>query len=873
MNNVTPAPEANLQQQAQVIPTTSYETGTKPVQIGNFPAEFRQSDSFLRWQYFYKDDGKTFKSPVNAQGSKRAYSDSAIHLPFTALAEAVRTSSCKIGISLGTGGLTMDCDGRTGYLCCLDFDGFVELGGDRWDDGVNGMVMEIDSYNELSPSTTGFKVFFLTDKPPEKKFDIRFSPSEFAQQYPDISKYKDRRVEVFSKGYFMTLTGDLFDESHRKLRFVAATELDELLSFLHDAAVESGGQGIVDRKCTTGKPTGDNPSGTYSRLKPRSLELVLKHIDHFDEGTWSDVANALARVYGEDGGEYFAAYSRGDYAETPYPKFDIDEVNERYDRALSELTERPDGYGVNELVRTASTHREWSDPVLKYEDPLLDNIGGIGKYTKIDRDSPIFLINQADSTENSPASSQDQTCDIDADDESSVADIANGKIFAMQNRGKLIYIDETDQWLQFKEPTGWLSAPPKAAEAAAKAVADDRVLAAADAFKADPKSSTVKQMLAEATRSSKAPQIRAMIDMAKSEPGMMASLREFDSDHWLLGVSNGVLDLRRGKLLPVTPDLYVSKRCNVAYDPEADCPLFKRYLSQVVPDNSCREFLVRWCGYLLTGDVSEQKFVFLYGSGRNGKSVLIELISRLLGDYSRKIQTEMLMKQFRSSQGPSPDIVGLHGKRLVYCNETTEGRHLDDARVKELTGGDTLSGRVPYAKTDVEFPPNHKLVVVGNHQPVISDNSLGMWRRMIVLHFSETIPEDDVDKHLLEKLTAESPGILNMFLGGLRDWKTNGLMIPDVLQKATDAYRRDQDILADWIDEHCEIGVDHTQKKADLYAAYKSWCRTNGYKNPLTQKRYSRQLTERGYRTSADNRTVAGLCLNTAGKSASDSWY
>lgn len=122
-----------------------------------------------------------------------------------------------------------------------------------------------------------------------------------------------------------------------------------------------------------------------------------------------------------------------------------------------------------------------------------------------------------------------------------------------------------------------------------------------------------------------------------------------------------------------------------------------------------------------------------------------------------------------------------------------------------------------------------------------------------------------MDKNLLETLKGEISGVLNWALVGLLEWKTNGLMVPTALQKATSAYRRDQDLLEDWLDEHCDIGSNHSAKKADLYTAYKNWCKGNGCRE-LSQKRFSRQLTDKMYTTASDNRTVVGLQLNSVGK-------
>ena len=348
---------------------------------------------------------------------------------------------------------------------------------------------------------------------------------------------------------------------------------------------------------------------------------------------------------------------------------------------------------------------------------------------------------------------------------------------------------------------------------------------------------------------------------------MTRSLNEFDANPMHLGVANGVLDLRTGNLLPVSPGLLVSKRCPVAHEPAAECPLFLQFLEVVQPEKEMRDFLQRLSGYFLTGSVQEQKFAFLYGGGANGKSVFVELLAWLLGDYARKIATELLMHHQRSPQGPSPDIVALKGSRFVYANETEEGRRLAESRVKDLTGGDTLTGRVPYGKADITFQPTHKLVVVGNHRPEITDNSLGMWRRVLLVPFDVTIPENRRDPRLLEKLKTEGAGILNWALDGLRQWQRHGLQVPKKIDAATTAYRDEMDIIGEWIGEHCDTGAGCTAPKAKVYRAYHTWALGNGH-HPLAQARLSRRLNDRGYKPLPDKRTIGGLSLNKAGELA-----
>jgi putative DNA primase/helicase len=348
---------------------------------------------------------------------------------------------------------------------------------------------------------------------------------------------------------------------------------------------------------------------------------------------------------------------------------------------------------------------------------------------------------------------------------------------------------------------------------------------------------------------------------------MTRSIIEFDRDHMLLGVANGVLDLRKQQLLPPSPDLLVLKRCNVHHDPAAHASLWDRFLSEILPDPETREFLQRFAGYLLTGSVEEQKFGFFYGLGMNGKSVVVEIFAYILGEYALKIPTEMLMRHQRSPQGPSPDIVALKGVRFAYANETEEGCRLAESRVKEMTGGDTLTGRVPYATSAISFLPTHKLILVGNHKPEISDGSYGMWRRVALVPFEVTIPQESQDRKLLVKLKQEGPGILNWMLAGLRKWQKDGLNIPKKIEGATAAYRDEQDILGEWLREHCEIDSGVTVKKEDAYQAYKHWTHRNGHA-PFAQKKLTRRLGERGYVLQKDRRAIVGIRLNKEGRAA-----
>lgn len=448
--------------------------------------------------------------------------------------------------------------------------------------------------------------------------------------------------------------------------------------------------------------------------------------------------------------------------------------------------------------------------------------------------------------------------------DSEEGDILNGKLYAETYRGKQLFIHETGDLLIYTS-TGWVHAPPGTAEMAAKGVVKDLRIAAAESFKRDPTSTETKRKLKHVTQSSMEPRNNAMISMAKSECGMTVCLSEFDADQYLLGVQNGILNLRASELLEPSPQHLVSMRANVEFIQGIRCNQWMQFLNVVQPNKAVQRLLQQLVGIFLTGESGQQKLIIFYGLGANGKSTFIEVIAWLLGDYGLRIATEMLMHHQRSPQGPSPDIVSLKGRRMAYCNEVEEGRRLDEARVKEHTGGDTLTGRTPYAKHNVTFRPTHNLVMVGNHKPSIQDMSHGMWRRILLIIFGVTVPTDTQDPHLVEKLKLEASGILNWALAGYRDYQKNGLLIPKVISNDVDDYKGEEDIVGEWLDEHINVMVGTKVPIADCYKAYRHWSVQRGHR-PLAQMRISKKLKERGFAIDAGKRHYLGFELNQAGQ-------
>ena len=334
----------------------------------HIPAEIQALDSFLFWKNTSTEDGKMTKSPVSSTGFRIAHNNPDVLMPFESAKERLsETSGLGLGISL-LDGIKVNVETHTGYLWCLDFDGFADSVTDNVDDGVMAFVDTFPSYTEISPSGTGFKYFFVCDRAPQSKSKIKFGPSEFAEKYPNITKYAHREIEVFSRSFFLALTGQVFSPSTAEIKFVSSHELEAILEHLSTWAKTTGGSGTTASSNAGQKSISTTPNTSYSKLTKPSLKVVLACVDHVDEQIWSDTANVLARVYGEAGGAYFQSYSKGDYCGIAYDGYTESGCEARFDRALNELKGKPDGYGISHLLSLARTHPDWPNPKLEYEE-------------------------------------------------------------------------------------------------------------------------------------------------------------------------------------------------------------------------------------------------------------------------------------------------------------------------------------------------------------------------------------------------------------------------------------------------------------------------------------------------------------------------
>lgn len=343
--------------------------------------------------------------------------------------------------------------------------------------------------------------------------------------------------------------------------------------------------------------------------------------------------------------------------------------------------------------------------------------------------------------------------------------------------------------------------------------------------------------------------ILATVSLLQNFEQIRLPLSLVDADLFKVGFDNArqVLDLRTGQARPAEQADFITKSLNVTSMGESSKAIrWQAFLNQIFNDDAeLIDWVKRWCGYMLSGSTSEQIFVFCFGLGSNGKSKLADLLRYLLGDYARAISSDTLTEAKRAAGSATPDLAELIGARLAMSAETEDGAALAESLVKSLVSGDTMAVRKLYA-APVQFTPQFKLMILGNHKPVIRGNDYGIWRRVRLIPFNRTFKPEERDSALLDKLKAESAHILAWMVEGCLDWQRRGLAdVPATIRQATGEYQEEQDFIGRWLSECCKLSPSSEATSTEIYANYKNWCMDNGLK-PSSSIALGRRLSDRG---------------------------
>jgi putative DNA primase/helicase len=366
-----------------------------------------------------------------------------------------------------------------------------------------------------------------------------------------------------------------------------------------------------------------------------------------------------------------------------------------------------------------------------------------------------------------------------------------------------------------------------------------------------------------ATKVASANAVAAVERLARADRRHAATTDQWDNDPWLINGTTGVVDLRTGEVHPHERKDYSTKIAAAGILAEPKPPeRWLAFLNDVTDgDKDLQGYLARMAGYMLTGITSEHALFFLYGTGANGKSVFVNTLAAVLGDYATNAPIDTFMET-KTDHHPT-DVAGLRGARLVTAIEVEKGRRWAEAKIKSLTGGDKICAR--FMRQDFfEYKPQFKLLIAGNNKPTIREVDEAMKRRLHLIPFTVTIPAHKRDHTLAERLLEERDGILRWALDGCMEWQRIGLKPPASVMSATEEYLEAEDALGRWISEECIENPSAAAPSDELYQSWKTWTEKWG-EYAGSMRKFSDDLVKRGFSRSRSNRKrlFQGIALNT----------
>ncbi len=419
-------------------------------------------------------------------------------------------------------------------------------------------------------------------------------------------------------------------------------------------------------------------------------------------------------------------------------------------------------------------------------------------------------------------------------------EVGNGQYFADLFRNKLRFDHKRRRWLVWSE-NWWAPDTDGTVMRMAKEAVIHRLRVAVNIT--DDKKRELE--VAWAMGSQSRYRLQSMIILAQSEIPLADDGEQWDVNAWLLGVENGVVNLRTGKLREGRPQDRITMHCPVAFDPNAECPRWLRFLEEVFVERDLIDYTQRIGGYCLTGSTREQVVFMFFGKGRNGKGTYVETMRHVMGPYSYNLPFSAFDAKARSSI--SNDVAAMNGMRLITASETDESTKLNIARIKSISGEDKQAGRFLYHQL-FNFDPTAKLILSFNYKPAIQDDSIACWDRIRLLTFPKSFIGSARDSDLREKLKAEAPGILAWAVEGCLKWQREGLGLPSTVQAATEEYRKRSNSLEAFLLECCTAKPGLSVSVSALWEEYEQWAKDNPEYPELKHGQFSERLGGRGFK-------------------------
>lgn len=584
-----------------------------------------------------------------------------------------------------------------------------------------------------------------------------------------------------------------------------------------------------------GAPGGDRPGDDFRRrhgtldafrsiVEPHGWKLVLQRGDvgYFRR---PDKAEGWSATFGHRGGDWFWVFS----SSTPFDP---------------ERGHNP--FSVYAILEHGGDHTA-----------AARELGRLGYGEQRRRSGPTAQGDATRQTESSGEEQEQTTFNL--------TDLGNAERLIAAHGANIRYCKLWAKWLVF-DGRRWMIDNTMQVDRYARDVVRSILNEAANAEDLETRQKIAKHALA----SEQERRITGMMNLARTFVTIAPT--ELDRDVWLLNCGNGTIDLKTGNLRAHDRSDYITKLAPVDFDPKAQAPGWERFMLQVADKDAEQvAFTKRALGYSLCGDQSERVLLICWGSGRNGKSAMMETIAATIGgDYAFTLPAETLMVR----RGGDDDRLQQHraalrGARFAVASETAEGARMNEALIKSLTGNDRITGRYLYGEP-FEFDPTHTLWLSTNHKPVIKDTTNSTWDRVRLIPFSirfvthDECPDAPVELRanpaLRAELIEEAPGILAWLVAGCLEWRRSGIGTSRRIKDATREYRADEDLLGRFIEECCHVVKQAAIPATQLYGEYTKWSEQNG-ERPISQTAFGRALSERGFEKKRQRNGIEWLGL------------
>jgi putative DNA primase/helicase len=442
-----------------------------------------------------------------------------------------------------------------------------------------------------------------------------------------------------------------------------------------------------------------------------------------------------------------------------------------------------------------------------------------------------------------------------------LTDIGNAERLAEHYRDRIRFCHQTSQWYLWDGQRWGLDL---AGRITSYAVATVRMIYKESKACRDTDDKVAAEIAKHGVKSEAQARISAMIKLAASEPGVAVEVADLDADPWLLNTTNGTVDLRTGKLREHDPLDLNTQITTCGYHPGVACPTWLKFLSRIFHDNrELIDYVQELIGMCLSGDVSEQILPVFHGEGSNGKSTLLDTVMAVMGGYAGKAAPDLIMA--RKNETHPTEVADLWGKRLVVASETDEGRKLRTSFVKETTGDETLKAR--YMRGDFfTFRRTHKLVLMTNNKPRVTEGKHAIWRRLKLVPFTATIADSERDRQLGAKLRRESVGILAWMVEGCRRWhESGGFDEPVEIRQATEEYRDEENPLAEFVADCLVLDDGGFLPSREARRLYQAWCVKERIQHPLGDRALTSRLLAMPGVTKAVNKVQGEAVRGLAG--------